>query len=361
MAKKLTILLICVLSIAFFQATAVYADDNKIRGDFFIKNVVINGEKIVNYNLQYSIVLVEDVMYLPLTREMCEIYGIEVEMDWENSVLKLFRTESTRKNISDNNMKNDAKPLHFNAISDATVFAYEKEVSYYIYNTMEKVEAPEMRVGEIDLKGLPLLETDKVLYIPLRALSEDKHFDWDVYFYSYYGVSIGTSFNISAETFIDRKEALENRGLVNYMIRINSTIGPSYGQQLVFLFKRAGEVYNVDPRLLMAVARTESRFNTGAIGRGGAAGMMQFMPRTGERYGLSVEQLLDPKTGIDFGALYLSERIEAFEGSWLRALSAYNQGSTRVNRGNYTYTYANMVMANYERIEEYLVTHGFIL
>ena len=360
MAKRLVIVWLFVLSIALFSTISVcYGEE--IQGHFFIKNVVINGEKIVNYNLQYPVVLVDDVMYLPMTKQMCEIYGIEAKMDWESRTLKITKTESTRKNISDNSMKNDGKPQSMGLIADAKVVAYEKEVSFYIYDTLEKVELPEMMMGEIDLKGQPLLERDNVIYIPLRALVDDEYIDWDIHFSNYYGLCVSTEEDVPAEKYFDQKEALANKGLVQYIMRINNTIGPSYGQQLVFCFKRAGELYGVDPLLVMAVARTESRFNTGALGRGGAAGMMQVMPKTGERYGLTVEQLMDPKIAIDFGAMYISERIAAYEGDWLLALSAYNQGSTRVNRGTHSYTYANRVMGNYEAISEYLLTNGFVL
>jgi len=360
MAKRFILVWLFALSIALFSTISIcYGEET--RGDFFIKNIVINGEKIVNYNLQYSIVLVDDVMYLPLTRQMCEIYGVESKMDWESRTLRLTKTDATRKNIKDNNLKNDAKPLSLGVIPEAKVVAYEKEVSFYIYDTLEKVEIPELEVGELDLKGNPLLEKDNIIYIPLRALVDDECFNWDIHYSNYYGICISTEPGVPAEKYFDRKEALENNGLVKYMMSINATIGPSYGQHLVFLFMRAGEVYDIDPKLVMAVARTESRFNTGASGRGGAAGMMQVMPKTGERYGLTVEQLMDPKIAIDFGAMYISERIAAYEGDWLLALSAYNQGSTRVNRGTHSYTYANRVMGNYEAISEYLLTNGFVL
>ena len=359
MAKKMIIIWLFAIVMLFSTVSASAADD--IRGDFFIKNIIINGEKIINYNLQYSVVLADDVMYLPLTPEMCEIYGLEAEMNRETRELKLIKGESTRKNISGNNLKNDVVPLSLSEIEGAKVSIYEKEASFYIFDTLEKVEVPEMKLGELDLKGLPLLGKDKIVYIPLRALAESEHLNWDIHFSNYYGICLSTDKSIPAETYFDRKEALENQGLVNYIIRYNKAIVPSYGQQLVFLFKRAGEVYGVDPRLLMAVAHAESRFNTGASGRGGSAGMMQVMPKTGERYGLTVEQLMDPKTAIDFGAMYLSERIAAYDGDWNLALSAYNQGSTRVNRGTYSSAYANKVMSHYDGIEKYLQTNGFVL
>ena len=360
MTRKLKRVWLLALVAVLFSAFNVYADDD-FQGNFFIKNVIINGEKIVNYNLQYAIVIYNESMYIPLTEEMCEIYGLETDYDKESRTLKLFNTESARKNLSDNRLKNDVWPMLFNVLTDAKVHVYEKEGSFYVFNTLEKVETAELYLGELDLMSLPLLENNNIIYMPLRALAENEYLGWDIHFDEYFGVCISTDPDIPAKTYFDYGEALENRGLVNYMMRINSTIVPSYGQQLVFLFKRAGEVYGVDPKLLVAVVHTESRFNTGAVGRGGSAGLMQVMPATAARYGMTAEQLKDPKKGIDFGAMYISERIEAFNGDWILGLSAYNQGTTRVNRGSHSITYANLVMSRYENIEKYLLENGFIL
>jgi len=359
MAKRLIIVGLFAMTILLFSSVSIYADDD-VRGDFFIKNIIINGEKIINYNLQYSVILYDETMYIPLTPEMCKIYGLKAEMDWKSHTLKLFKVDSTKKNISENWLKNNLEPLYLNVISDAKAFACVREESYYIYDTLELVENPEPAAEEIDLNGMPLLAKDKIVYIPLRAICGTELFGWDIHFSNYYGICISTDDNIPAKTYYDKGEALENKGLVNYMMRINPTITPSYGQQLVFLFKRAGEVYNVDPKLVMAVAHAESRFNAVSVSGGGAAGMMQVMPKTGERYGLTSGELMDPKTSIDFGAMYISERLIAYDGNWTLALAAYNQGSGRVNRGSYSSVYPNKVLTIYSNMENYLEDNGYV-
>jgi len=359
MAKRLIIVWLFTMTIMLFSSISIYADEDA-RGDFFIKNVIINGEKIVNYNLQYSVILYDETMYIPLTPEMCEIYGVEAEMDWESHTLKLFKTDATKKNISENWLKNNLEPLTLSIIPDAKAYACVQEESYYIYDTLELVEPSEPVVEEIDLGGLPLLEKDKNVYIPLRAVCGTGVFSWDIHYSNYYGICISTDGETPAKSYYNSKEALENKGLVNYMMRYNPSITPSYGQQLVFLFNRAGEVYNVDPKLVMSIARAESKFNTGSVGRGGAVGMMQVMPATGARYGLTREQLMDPKTAIDFGAMYISERLVAYDGDLMLALSAYNQGSNKVNRGAYSKTYANKVMSIYSGLDEYMITNGYV-
>ena len=361
MTKKLMYVWLFAMCIVLFSAISIYAKDN-VRGDFFIKNIVINGERIINYNLQYSIVLYNETMYIPLTSEMREIFGVELEVDWESRTVKLLQVEPTRKNISENWIKNDANPLFLNVIPDATVLAFAQAISDEgDYEQTDEIELPELRVQEIDLNDMPLLEKDRQIYVPLRAIANNELFDWDIYYDSYYGVCISTDSSIPAKTFVNKGEALENRGFVRYIRHYNSRLTTSYAQQLVFLFRRAGEVFDVSPRLLMAVAHRESTFNCGAIGRGGSAGLMQIMPATGARRGLTPEQLLDPKTSIDFGAMYLSERLVAHNGDWILALSAYNQGATAVNRGRHTTTYANRVMSAYHGIDNFLRIHGFVI
>ena len=363
MAKKSVFIFLFSVIIMLFASAPCFADEetNDARGDFFIKNIIINGEKIINYNLQYAVLLYEDTMYIPLTPEMCEIYGMKPAMDWENNTLVLSKAGPTKKNISSADLKNNVESLHLNIIEGAKAIALSQSEPDCVYDRAEEITEPFVIQEEIDLKGLPLLETEGNIYIPLRAVADTGLFNWNIYFSNYYGVCISTDSSIPGKTYLDSREALENKGLVNYIMRYNSTIVPSYGQQLVFLFKRAGEVYGVDPKLLMAIAQRESKFNTGAVGRGGALGMMQVMPATGARYELTPEELMDPKTAIDFTAMYMSERIAAYGGDLVLALSAYNQGSVKVNRGKYSSVYANNVLSTYSGIESYLEVNGYII
>ena len=110
----------------------------------------------------------------------------------------------------------------------------------------------------------------------------------------------------------------------------------------------------------MAVAHKESTFNAGAVSRFGALGMMQIMPATGARYGLSNQQLLDPKVSISVGAMILSERIAAYGGDVVKGLSAYNQGSVTVSRGTYSTSYASRVLSAHAGVNNFLATNGFV-
>jgi hypothetical protein len=67
----------------------------------------------------------------------------------------------------------------------------------------------------------------------------------------------------------------------------------------------------------------------------GAVGMFQFLPKTGERFGLSAEDLLDVDKSADAAARYIAESMETFKGDPLKealALLAYNRGGQKLTR-----------------------------
>jgi soluble lytic murein transglycosylase len=95
----------------------------------------------------------------------------------------------------------------------------------------------------------------------------------------------------------------------------------------------------VDPRLLAALIRQESRFDPNAISRAGALGIGQVMPQTGERLagqlglgGFDRELLFVPDFNLHLGARYLADRLGRDGLPVYAALAAYNAGPTRVGR-----------------------------
>jgi peptidoglycan DL-endopeptidase CwlO len=94
------------------------------------------------------------------------------------------------------------------------------------------------------------------------------------------------------------------------------------------LFTRAADRHGVDASLLAAVASQESGFDSQAVSRTGAQGLMQFMPATAASLGVNP---LDPASAIDGAARYLSSLKNQF-GSTELALAAYNAGPGTVRR-----------------------------
>ena len=86
--------------------------------------------------------------------------------------------------------------------------------------------------------------------------------------------------------------------------------------------------HGVDPLLVRAVIRAESNFDARAVSPKGAAGLMQLMPETAQRY--AVENRFDPAQNVDGGVRYLRDLIAMFDGDLSLALAAYNAGEGAV-------------------------------
>jgi soluble lytic murein transglycosylase-like protein len=84
----------------------------------------------------------------------------------------------------------------------------------------------------------------------------------------------------------------------------------------------------VDPVLLYAQMHQESSFKRGAISPKGARGLMQLMPGTAARFG--VTNIFDPKQNIEGGARYMRFLLDHFDGDVALALAGYNAGEGAV-------------------------------
>jgi soluble lytic murein transglycosylase-like protein len=87
------------------------------------------------------------------------------------------------------------------------------------------------------------------------------------------------------------------------------------------------------------VIAAESGYDPGAVSDKGAVGLMQVMPDTGERYGVTgdakrsvADKLAEPAINVRVGARYLKDLIARFAGDVTLALAAYNAGEGIVDR-----------------------------
>lgn len=90
--------------------------------------------------------------------------------------------------------------------------------------------------------------------------------------------------------------------------------------------------YRLPEALLHAVIKVESNYNPNAVSPKGATGLMQLMPETGKRYG--VTELTDPQSNIEGGAKYLRFLLDLFNQDLSLALAGYNAGENAVKRYN---------------------------
>ena len=127
--------------------------------------------------------------------------------------------------------------------------------------------------------------------------------------------------NGSFATDLDKAMSMESRGAVGLNISGDTTS----------LIKEAAARYQVDPRLVAAVAQTESGGNQEAVSPAGAVGVMQLMPETAAGLGVNP---YDKRQNIEGGAKYLRQMMDTFGGDVQKAVAAYNAGPQAVKEYN---------------------------
>lgn len=103
--------------------------------------------------------------------------------------------------------------------------------------------------------------------------------------------------------------------------------------------------YNIDPLLIYAQMHQESAFKLKARSYKGASGLMQLMPATARRFG--VTEIYDPEQNIDAGVKYMRWLLNKFNGDVVLALAGYNAGEGAVMK------YGNNVPP-YRETQEYV-------
>ena len=96
------------------------------------------------------------------------------------------------------------------------------------------------------------------------------------------------------------------------------------------IIAEASAEYGVDPELVRAVIRAESRFDPMAESGAGAKGLMQLMPILSKELG--VQDPFDPRENIFGGVKYLSKLLDRHNGDVNLALASYNAGPRNVAR-----------------------------
>lgn len=132
-------------------------------------------------------------------------------------------------------------------------------------------------------------------------------------------------YNDVVQKFIDR-----------YSGRLRRSVAIMLGTQNFYipLFEEALEAYNL-PLELKYLPVIESALNPNAVSRVGAAGLWQFMIKTGKQYGLEINSLVDerrdPVAASYAAAHYLSDLYGIF-GDWNLVIAAYNCGPENINK-----------------------------
>ena len=105
---------------------------------------------------------------------------------------------------------------------------------------------------------------------------------------------------------------------------------PEHYEQVVEWVQRLAPEFMLDPSLVLAVIQVESNFNRLALSPKNAQGLMQLIPATAERFGVS--DVWDPQDNLRGGMAYLRWLLDHFEGNITLALAGYNAGEGAVQR-----------------------------
>jgi soluble lytic murein transglycosylase-like protein len=105
---------------------------------------------------------------------------------------------------------------------------------------------------------------------------------------------------------------------------------PPKPQSLNEVINTISDRHHIDPDFINSVIHAESGFNPRAVSPKGARGLMQLMPGTASKLGVS--NSFDPSANVEGGTRYLSELLERYNFDVVKALAAYNAGPGRVEQ-----------------------------
>ncbi|MGI6205919.1 MAG: lytic transglycosylase domain-containing protein [Anaerovoracaceae bacterium] len=346
MAKKLVSVWLS-LTILLFSSVSIYAyaDSGVVQGDYLLKDVVINGENIVNYKLSDPIVSYNNYIYVPLDETMGQILGISAAMDTESRTVYITPTTPQAVDFGSRQIANNLDNLSMTA-------DYSAKVCVVSNNNGQQ------QVTYLDLTNCPVLVKDSIVYVPINAIVSSGGLGWSLYWDGYSGATISTQSGISAASYFNAADSAYKAGLTAYIMKKNPSISLYKAQTMMEYFRNYSEMYGIDEELMMAMAECESTFNTDIVNSHGCYGLMQIKASTGAIYGYSASDLLQMKPAIRTSVLIMRTNLDLFGGNVTKAVSAYNYGEYAVLRGTYKLGYYNKVVKKLYSIISYASSYS---
>lgn len=112
-----------------------------------------------------------------------------------------------------------------------------------------------------------------------------------------------------------------NKDISHYKSKKSHITNAADYHQIIYSKSRK---YNIEPSLIKAVIKVESNWDSTAVSRKGAMGLMQLMPFTAKE--MDVKNPFNPEENIEGGIRYLRYLLDKFNGDLTLALAAYNAG-----------------------------------
>ena len=161
---------------------------------------------------------------------------------------------------------------------------------------------------------------------------------------------------ITPEVVADVKKIAEEGGVFpKRSWRYDESRTPLFRTKFDRIIVDAAKHFDVDAALVSAVIKAESDYNPRTVSHKGARGLMQLMPATAHRFGVS--DSFDPRANIYAGTRYLRWLLKTFEGDADLAVAAYNAGEGNVWKYKgvppfrETVNYINRIARHIRRVE----------
>jgi hypothetical protein len=141
------------------------------------------------------------------------------------------------------------------------------------------------------------------------------------------------AFEMEVKRFVDRYAQRIGNGGVDRPGKSDARLIFERGAAVAPTLIAAFRARNVSPLIGLYLPLIESEYtNLQAPNAAGAIGMFQFLPGTGERYGLTSQDLLDVEKSADAAARYIADNLKQFRDDPMKealALLAYNRGGQK--------------------------------
>lgn len=321
-------LLLCssVFSVSFAASTA--------QTEYILKNIMIDGQDIVNYKLKNPIVAYNGYIYVPMDQKMGDLLGVSATLDSGGRNLSVTPRSKSTVDFRQEKVQNDLDNLTMTVRSDVSVTVSTNGVKPNLTNS-------------------PVLLYDSVYYVPVNALVDCGALGWSLTWSGYTGAFISTNPSVPSYAYYDDGKANHQAGLIAYILKKNPKVGAVQAEKIVLYCKLYGEMYGgLDTELLMSICQTESTFDE-KVRSTRYYGLMQVMDTNGANYGYSISQLYQAKYNIHMGCILLDHGMKTFNGNAALAMSGYAYGEGAVKAGRHTLKYYNNWMKIYYNMIAY--------